>query len=430
MQLKEYQQRNQVMTASTGLNIVSTTTTSSEASISGSGQASSNISEHSESDLLPFNNNINSNNGGLQQEQLSQPENELGVAVIDKKEETTDLSSNLVRNALAENDEERRGEGSEMIFSLNKDQQQNLVLSNYSANTNPGNIGEENLVLNLSAKNPKDCPDQLMPAKDNTIQILINEKILLTNELNRCRDDCHNKTKALEELRVSHTETLSRMEELQYEQSEQQQRFDRQCDNVEKLQKDLTLLNAQQNENVSHLKELSEQLIAKENEIQHLKNELNESNKKLELSELRIKQLTVDNNSDSQTRNDDKDNQIESLTQTKFMYEQQIRDLQAMLQQSNNEKEQSNAQYLTYVQQLKMQVNHLNKCNADLETENKNFQEHVKQLLKHIQSLEKDIQKKLSKEQEFNEVCFDLSYFKNMFYHNFRLNVGNYLKLF
>lgn len=350
------------------------------------------MSENSEPEMLTFLNNINSNNTGY-------------VATTVKKEETTKLISDLMKNTSSDNAEDGYGEATESIIYMNIDQQQqNLTPSSYAVNNNQEANVEENLTTKNSEQNLINYVDQSSMNNANAIQILINEKIQLTNELNRYRADCHSKTMALEELRESHTKTLSRMEELQYAQSDQQQRLDRQYDNVEKLQKELTSLSAQQNENVLHLRELSGQLISKDHEIQQLTNILNEKNKKLELSELRIKQLTVENNPDSEIRSDDKVNQIETLTQTKFMYEQQIRDLQAMLQQSNSEKEQSNAQYLSYVQQLNKQVNQLNERNAVLQADNQKLQEHEQQLMKHIQGLEKDIQKNLSKQQEFNQV--------------------------
>uniref|UniRef100_A0A1A9W7R8 Golgin subfamily A conserved domain-containing protein n=1 Tax=Glossina brevipalpis TaxID=37001 RepID=A0A1A9W7R8_9MUSC len=228
----------------------------------------------------------------------------------------------------------------------------------------------------------------------NAIQILINEKAQLGSELNRYRTASKEKDLELEELRVQYSNANKRLEELQNLLKEQQKHAEQQRFQNAELHHKLAQERGISEDQITHLNELKTQLDIKEKSLEDLSAEYREKCNGLELAQLRIRQLSDENNI---TR----DNRVETLTQTQFMYEQQIRDLQAMVQQLTQDKEQANMQYQTYVQQLNSQVQQLNERNGELMDETAKQADRERQLVEHVQQLEKEIQKNLSRQDEF-----------------------------
>lgn len=230
----------------------------------------------------------------------------------------------------------------------------------------------------------------------NTIQVLITEKSQLTTELNKFKTLCREKDLEIEELRVQHSNATKRVDELEkrlIDVQKQQEQF--RLHNAE-LQHKLAQARAQQEDQSNHITELQQQFSLRDESLKQLNSDFKEKCNELELSQLRIRQLSDENNIT-------KDNRVETLTQTQFMYEQQIRDLQAMVQQLTQDKEHANTQYQTYVQQLNAQVQQLNERNNELTDETAKLQEREKQWVDHIQQLEKEIQKNISKQAEVKE---------------------------
>lgn len=230
----------------------------------------------------------------------------------------------------------------------------------------------------------------------NAIQVLITEKAQLTTELNKFRTLCREKDLEMEELRVQHSNASKRVEDLSQRLMDIQKQQEQQRLHNAELQHKLAQARAQQEEYTSHISELKQQYSISDERLKQLESDFKEKNNELELAQLRIRQLSDENNIT-------KDNRVETLTQTQFMYEQQIRDLQAMVQQLTQDKEQANTQYQTYVQQLNAQVQQLTERNNELTEDCNKLQEREKQCVDHIQQMEKEIQKNLSKQKEIIE---------------------------
>lgn len=230
----------------------------------------------------------------------------------------------------------------------------------------------------------------------NAIQVLITEKSQLTTELNKCRTLCREKDLEMEELRVQHNNAAKRVEDLTQRLMDLQKQQEQQRLHNAELQHKLAQSRAEQEDHSSHIQELKQQLSLRDERLKQLENEFKDKCNELELSQLRIRQLSDENNIS-------KDNRVETLTQTQFMYEQQIRDLQAMVQQLTQDKEQANTQYQTYVQQLNAQVQQLTERNNELMDDVSKLQEREKQCVEHIQQMEKEIQKNISRQAEAKE---------------------------
>ncbi|CAD7011872.1 unnamed protein product [Ceratitis capitata] len=146
------------------------------------------------------------------------------------------------------------------------------------------------------------------------------EKAALTTDLNKYRSLSRERELELEELRTQLESALKRQDDLTQRYQTQQQ------------------ANAQQEDQAGHLDELKRLLDNMQQRAVEIEHQFKEKSNELEMAQLRIRQLS-DEASVNQV-----DNRVESLTQNQFMYEQQIRDLQAMVQQLTYDKEQANNQ--------------------------------------------------------------------------------------
>ncbi|XP_075165362.1 Golgi matrix protein 130 kD isoform X2 [Haematobia irritans] len=230
----------------------------------------------------------------------------------------------------------------------------------------------------------------------NAIQVLITEKSQLTSELNKYRTTCREKDLELEELRVQHSNVCRRVDDLQQNLKDLQKQAEQHRTHNAELQHKLAQARALNEDQSSHLLELQQQMQLREERLKILENDFKNKCNELELADLKIRQL-----SDESTIT--KDDRVETLTQTQFMYEQQIRDLQAMIQQHQHDKEQANTQYQTYVQQLNAQVNQLNERNNELMEECSKLRDRDKQLVEHVQQMEKEIQRNITRQAEIKE---------------------------
>ncbi|KAH8283454.1 hypothetical protein KR018_002520 [Drosophila ironensis] len=220
-------------------------------------------------------------------------------------------------------------------------------------------------------------------------QVIIAEKAQLNAELTRARLTCRERELELEELHTLKAQAQQRLEQLQLHHSEQQQQAEQQRQASEQLQRQLQESQAQiANQNV-HRNEL-------ETELGQVSQQLQVRTNELEMAQLKLRQL-----SDESTVS--VDNRVESLVQTQYMYEQQIRDLQAMVGQLTQDKEQAAGQYQNYVQHQSGEIAKLNERNAELSEELNALRERERQLVEHVSGLERDIQKNLSLQAQFKE---------------------------
>jgi len=172
---------------------------------------------------------------------------------------------------------------------------------------------------------------------------------------------------------------------------EQQRSTEQQRNQIAELQHKLTQSTAQTEDQQTHLGELEaqlKQLNARQDELQQQHaTKCNE----LDMAQLRLRQLSDESNVNA-------DNRIETLTQTQYMYEQQIRDLQQMVSQLTQDKEQAAIQYQNYVANL-------NERNSELGEECSQLKERERQLVEHVSGLEREIQKNLTLQAQYKEAA-------------------------
>lgn len=241
------------------------------------------------------------------------------------------------------------------------------------------------------------APNQMQIQNVNAIQVLITEKAALTTELNKYRCLCRERELETEELRTQLESTTQRQEELLQRYQVQQQTLEQLRNTNAELQHKLAQANSKQEDQAGHLDELKRLLNVMQQRATDVEHQFKEKANELEMAQLRIRQL-----SDEASVNQP-DNRVETLTQTQFMYEQQIRDLQAMVQQLTYDKEQANNQYQSYVKHLNSELSSLSEKNSELLDECTKQQERERQLVDHIGVLEKDIQKNISRQDQLRK---------------------------
>ncbi|XP_017123726.1 golgin subfamily A member 2 [Drosophila elegans] len=228
------------------------------------------------------------------------------------------------------------------------------------------------------------------------IQVIIAEKAQLNAELTKVRLACRERELELEELRTVKDQNQLRLEQLQQHYQDQQTTGEEQRQKFVHLQAQLQQAQAQIDDNVAHLNELTAHLKQRSSRQEELQQELSQKSNELEMAQLKLRQLSDESSVST-------DNRVESLVQTQYMYEQQIRDLQAMVGQLTQDKEQAAAQYQNYVQHQSGEIAKLNERNAELAEELNTLKERERQLVEHVGCLERDIQKNLSLQAQFKE---------------------------
>ncbi|XP_060659805.1 golgin subfamily A member 2 [Drosophila nasuta] len=224
-----------------------------------------------------------------------------------------------------------------------------------------------------------------------TIQVLIAEKAQLSTELTKSRHVCRERELELEELRTEHGQATQRLEQLQQRYQEQQQSAEQQRQQFAELQHNLQKTCAQTADQQTHLSELEAQVQQLNTRYDELQQQHAGKCNELEMAQLRLRQLSDESNVNA-------DNRIESLTQTQYMYEQQIRDLQQMVTQLTQDKDQAAIQYQNYVANL-------NERNSELGEECSQLKERERQLVDHVGGLEREIQKNLALQAQYKEAA-------------------------
>lgn len=228
------------------------------------------------------------------------------------------------------------------------------------------------------------------------IQVIIAEKAQLNAELTKVRLACRERELELEELRTLKDQNQLRLEQLQQHCQDQQSTGEQQRQQYAQLQAQLLQSQAQIKDQQSHLNELEAQLKQSNQHQEELQQQLSQKSNGLEMAQLKLRQLSDESSVTT-------DNRVESLVQTQYMYEQQIRDLQAMVGQLTQDKEQAAGQYQNYVQHQSGEIAKLNERNTELSEELNSLRERERQLVEHVGALERDIQKNISLQAQFKE---------------------------
>ncbi|KAH8395367.1 hypothetical protein KR222_003018 [Zaprionus bogoriensis] len=222
------------------------------------------------------------------------------------------------------------------------------------------------------------------------VRVLIGEKSQLNAELTKCRHVCREREMELEELRTEYNQTNQQLKQTQLRCQEQHHTAEQNGNQITALQRQLEQSQAHIEEQQTHLFELEAQLkqfTARQEEMQkHYSSKCSE----LDMVHLRLRQLGDESSVNT-------DNRIETLTQTQYMYEQQIRDLQQMVNQLTQDKDQAAIQYQNY-------VSNFNERNSELVEECAQLKERERQLVEHVSDLEREIQKNLSLQAQCKEI--------------------------
>ncbi|XP_055390347.1 golgin subfamily A member 2-like [Condylostylus longicornis] len=229
-----------------------------------------------------------------------------------------------------------------------------------------------------------------------TIEVLISEKAHLIKESSKLQISCKEKDFEIEELRTRLCGTNRQIEELEQFYFSEQKKNVEMLEKVKNLESELNKYKIQSEEFSEHIQELKRELSIDKSRITNMEAEMKEKNSQLELNNVQISQISDENKITI-------DNRIETLTQTKFMYEQQIVDLQSMVQQLRAEKEQANQQYQNYVQHLNKDVASLSEKNSELTEDNRKLAERERDLVNHISNLEREIQQNITKNENLRQ---------------------------
>lgn len=221
------------------------------------------------------------------------------------------------------------------------------------------------------------------------IQVLIGEKAQLNTELTKARHAYREKELEIEELRTEHIQTTQRLEQMQHRCQKQQHSSEQQLNQIVELQHTLEQAETHIKDRQTHLDELEAQVKQLHSQQEDLHQQYSNKCNELDMAQLRLRQLSDESNVNA-------DNRIESLTQTQYMYEQQIRDLQQMVSQLTQDKEQAAIQYQNY-------VSNLGERNSELSAECGQLKERERQLVEHVSGLEREIQKNLALQAQYKE---------------------------
>lgn len=238
-----------------------------------------------------------------------------------------------------------------------------------------------------------------------TIGILVGEKAELTASLTKYQNMAEEKSGEVEELQGRLGASRHRVQDLEKEMNRLKSSRETTDESHQKISSEMDRNNQEIlrlnkiNEEISdEISELKQKLFLKNKSFNELQEELQRKNSELNISHLRVEQLSSGDVTSV-------DSQIENLAQQRIAYEQQINELQKMVQQLGSERDQANGQYQNYVQQLNKEVNFFKEKNEELSEENDRLLKREESLVKHMTDLEKQLQQHMSRQKsETSEV--------------------------
>lgn len=237
-----------------------------------------------------------------------------------------------------------------------------------------------------------------------TIGILVGEKAELTAGLTKYQNMAEEKSGEVEELQSRLGASRHRVQDLEKEMNRLKSSRETTDESHQKISSEVDRNNQEIlrlkkfNEEVSdEISELKQKLFLKNKSFIELEEELERKNSELNISHLRVEQLSSGDVTSV-------DSQIENLAQQRIAYEQQINELQKMIQQLGSERDQASSQYQNYVQQLNKEVNFFKEKNLEFSEENDRLLKREESLVKHMSELEKQLQQHMSRQNGLSEV--------------------------
>lgn len=339
-----------------------------------------------ETSYMPTTQLINHNFGEFSNNIVTEPAPDLDISkqLSDELRATTlKLNAELVKN-------------NELVGQMSK---QNGIIEELQSELHKTKL-ENSTKTNVDAESLKGQLD----AHAQTIRILVGEKAELTAALTKYQNLAHGNASEVEELqgrlnasrhRVSVLERdIGNMKSSHEKYDTTQQKL---CDELEQCQEEIkkfkkTVLDAE--EEIAELKRSSS---LKSEKMGVLEQELKKKNSELELSKLRVEQLSIGDVIESAGR-------LENLSTEKVFFEQKTQELEALIQQLNADRDQSSQQYQNYVQQLNQEISKLAQQLQEYVAENERLSKRDQGLVKHVGDLERQIQQQFNKQKKNNEV--------------------------
>ncbi|XP_037025485.1 golgin subfamily A member 2 [Bradysia coprophila] len=259
---------------------------------------------------------------------------------------------------------------------------------------------ENSVKTNLDAESLKGQLD----AHAQTIGILVGEKAELTAALTKYQGLAHSNASEVEELqgrlnasrhRVSVLERdIGNMKSSHEKYDTTQQKL---CDELEQCQEEIKKFKKIVSDSEEEIAELKRSSTLKAEKIGSLEQELKKRSSELELSKLRVEQLSIGDGVQSE-------GQLENLSAEKLFYEQKTHELEGVVQQLNAEREQSGQQYQNYVQQLNQEIAKLAQQLQEYVADNERLSKREQALVKHVGELERQIQQQFNKQKRNAEM--------------------------
>lgn len=237
-----------------------------------------------------------------------------------------------------------------------------------------------------------------------TIGVLVGDKAELIASLNKFQGLAKEKINEVEELQGRLSASRHRVQLLEkdigsiksshdkYDSSQQ-----RLCTELEGAQEELRTLKKQIDDTVDERAELKQKLSIKSKEIDRLDAELTATKSDLNISQLRVEQFSAGDVIESDTK-------IETLSQQKNFFEQQVHELQKMVQQIGSDRDQASQQYQNYVQQLTKESATLAQKIQEYAVDNERLAKREDSLVKHVGDLERQIQQQIAKQKNYKDI--------------------------
>lgn len=259
---------------------------------------------------------------------------------------------------------------------------------------------ENSIKTNFDAESLKTQLD----AHAETIRILVGDKSELTASLAKYQGLAHSNASEVEELqgrlnasrhRVSVLERdIGNMKSSHEKYDTTQQKL---CDELEQCQEEIKKFKKIVGDAEEEIAELKRGSTLKSEKIVSLEQELKKKSSELELSKLRVEQLSIGDVVPT-------DGQLENLSAQKVFFEQKTQELESVIQQMNAERDQSGQQYQNYVQQLNQEISKLAQQLQEYGAENERLSKREQELVKHVGDLERQIQQQLNKQKKSIEM--------------------------
>ncbi|XP_058460981.1 golgin subfamily A member 2 isoform X2 [Malaya genurostris] len=304
--------------------------------------------------------------------------------ILELESEKADLARSL-NNQKLENDELRlRIRNYQSLVEELKNENDKLKLENSTKVTSELGPVQEQLQIQIQAVGVLVGEKADLTATVSKYQSLVKQKSTendeLQNRLKASRGTVQKLEKELEALKQS----SNRFGELERSIKDQVNEYENEANKFRKLYEDLQ----------EDSGELKQKLNVRNQEFQLIQKELEKTQSDLRLSKLRIDQLSSDDDMDFNMK-------IESLSQQNLIKAQQIKDLQEIIKQVGNERDQSNQQYQNYVLHLNKEVSNLADKIQELTNENNRLSLREDNLVRHIGELERQIQHQLTKQKTY-----------------------------